>query len=122
MRVRNDISNVDTTVTVTGYVYEEGSGRSSPKYNIVESTTALVPNNASKSSIVAAGTSAATDDNLPSAPELSADANVLTTCTFSSSSASQVNWSSGNLYVGADVYAIDAGDSSFRREYFQGYR
>ena len=112
MRVRNDISNVDTTVTVTGYVYEEGSGRSSTKYNIVESTTALVPNNASKSSIVAAGTSAATDDNLPSAPELSADANVLTTCTFSSSSASQVNWSSGNLYVGADVYAIDAGDSS----------
>jgi len=112
MRVRNDLSNVDTTVTVTGYVYEEGSGRSSTKYNIVESTTALVPNSAPKSAIVAAGTSAATDDNLPSAPELAADANVLTTCTFSSTSASQVNWSSGNLYVGADVYAIDAGDSS----------
>jgi hypothetical protein len=112
MRVRNDISNVDTTVTVTGYVYEEGSGRSSTKYNIVESTTALVPNSAPKSAIVAAGTSAATDDNLPSAPELAADANVLTTCTFSSTSASQVNWGSGNLYVGADVYAIDAGDSS----------
>ena len=112
VRVRNDISNVDTTVTVTGYVYEEGSGRSSTKYKIVESTTALVPNSAPKSAIVAAGTSAATDDNLPSAPELAADSNVLTTCTFSSSSASQVDWAAGNVYIGANVYAIDGGDSS----------
>ena len=112
VRVRTDIQNVDTTFTVTGTEFLEANGGTSTRYNLVEKS-ALMPSGYVSSGIAAVTEAAGSEDGFPDEPEFAANPSVQTTCTFSSSSASQVNWSAGNVYVGNEVFAIEAGNSSY---------
>ena len=112
IKVRNDLANVDSTTLVTQMTYEEGQGISRTRYDIVGADTNK-EGGSGKSSIVSRTSDAvATEEGLPEGVELSSDANITTSCVFSSSSASQVNWAAGNLYVGADKYTIEGGNTS----------
>jgi len=112
IKVRNDLANVDSTTLVTQMTYEEGQGISRTRYDIVGADTNK-EGGSGKSSIVSKTADAvATEEGLPEGVELSSDANITTSCVFSGASASQVNWAAGNLYVGADKYTIEAGNTS----------
>ena len=92
--------------------YEEGQGISRTRYDIVGADTNK-EGGSGKSSIVSKTADAvATEEGLPEGVELSSDANITTSCVFSGASASQVNWAAGNLYVGADKYTIEGGNTS----------
>mgnify|MGYP003133149108 CR=1 FL=1 len=112
IKVRNDLANVDSTALITQSVYEEGQGISRTRYDIVGADTNK-EGGSGKSSIVSKTSDAvATDEGLPAGIDISNDANITTSCAFSSSSASQVNWGSGNIYIGSDKYSITGGDTS----------
>ena len=112
VRLRTDIQNVDTTFTVTGTEFIEANGGTSTRYNLVEKS-ALMPSGYVSSGIASVTEAVASDDALPDEPEFAANPTVRTTCTFSSTSASQVNWGAGNVYVGNEVFAIEGGNSSY---------
>ena len=112
IKVRNDLANVDSTTLVTQLTYEEGQGISRTRYDIVGADTNK-EGGSGKSSIASRTSDAvATDEGLPAGIDISNDANITTSCVFSSSSASQVDWGSGNIYIGSDKYSITSGDTS----------
>ena len=112
IKVRNDIANIDSTTLVTQMTYEEGQGVTRTRYDLVGADTNK-EGGSGKSSIVSRTSDAvATQEGIPEGVELSSDANITTSCVFSAPSASQVNWAAGNLYVGADKYTIDGGNTS----------
>ena len=112
IRVRSDIQNVDKTMIVVGVEYREANGGVSTRYEVVEDST-LQSAEFSGSTVSGLTDSVNTEDELPEEPEFAANPSVQTTCVFSSSSASQVDWAAGNIYVGNEVFAIEAGDSSY---------
>jgi hypothetical protein len=112
IRVRSDIQNVAKTMIVVGVEYRESNGGVSTRYEVVEDSP-LQSSEFSGTKVSGLSDTVNTEDALPSEPEFAANPTITTTCVFSSSSASQVDWSAGNLHVGNDVYAISAGDSSY---------
>ena len=113
IKVRNDLANVNSTTLVTQVTYEEGQGISRTRYDVVGADTNK-EGGSGKSSVVAKTADAvAANEGLPVSIDIANDANITTSCVFSSgTSASQVDWAAGNLYIGADKYAITAGDTS----------
>jgi hypothetical protein len=112
IKVRNDLANVNSTTLVTQVTYEEGQGISRTRYDVVGADTNK-EGGSGKSSVVAKTADAvAANEGLPVSIDIANDANITTSCVFSAPSASQVDWAAGNLYIGANKYAITAGDTS----------
>ena len=112
IHVRDDLANIDAKAMVLNISYQEGSGSSLTSYQVVSAESAEEQGSPKKSLVSATAEATAQEEGLPPTPELASDANVTTSVVFSAPSASQVNWAAGNLYIGADVYAISAANTS----------
>ena len=112
IHVRDDLANIDAKAMVLNITYQEGSGSSLTSYQVVSAESAEEQGAPKKSLVSATAESAAQEEGLPPTPELASDANVTTSVVFSAPSASQINWAAGNLYIGADVYAISGANTS----------
>ena len=112
IHVRDDLANIDAKAMVLNITYQEGSGSSLTSYQVVSAESAEEQGAPKKSLVSATAEATAQEEGLPPTPELASDANVTTSVVFSSSSASQVNWAAGNIYIGADVYAISGANTS----------
>ena len=112
IHVRDDLANVDAKAMILNITYQEGSGSSLTSYQVVSAESAEEQGAPKKSLVSATAEATAQEEGLPPTPELASDANVTTSVVFSAPSASQVNWAAGNLYIGADVYAISGANTS----------
>ena len=112
IHVRDDLANIDAKAMILNITYQEGSGSSLTSYQVVSAESAEEQGAPKKSLVSATAEAAAQEEGLPPTPELASDANVTTSVVFSAPSASQVNWAAGNIYIGADVYAISAANTS----------
>jgi len=112
IHVRDDLANVDAKAMILNIAYQEGSGSSLTSYQVVSAESAEEQGAPKKSLVSATAEATAQEEGLPPTPELASDANVTTSVVFSSSSASQVDWAAGNIYIGADVYAISGANTS----------
>lgn len=102
VQVTNTLANISGTGVVLDLDYSEGVGVQTASMNIVLNNTAAIYSDVPNPTQT--GT-AYSPNNIPSSTKP-----IRTTCVFSNTGTNQVNWAAGNLYIGADEYAIDAGN------------
>ena len=123
IQVRNDLVNFNGYMLVTNIDTDMSSGVNLTRFMALGSEDATEAAYGKASAVKRISNIVSTDHaKPPNLPFAANSAEAVTTCTFSSTTANQVNWTAGRITVNGNVYNISAGNTgamnSDGREYY----